>query len=399
MGHIKQQISIVLLVILCTIAYSFFPEKWLVYCSFALIAITSAVFIKFFSSDQLTASSPIADPELLEQMNRLNALFNQIHQTTLEEVKLLQDENMQIQGILHNAISGLVASFRGLEEESTQQKTLVFNLVDDTSNESEDHHTIKGIAGDAANSLKEMVDNITQMSSQSMALVKSLTLIKDDYEKVIKLLDEMDAISSQTNLLALNAAIEAARAGEQGRGFAVVADEVRSLSQRSKSFSDQIREQFGNTINTINIANKQVGKMASTDMNMTMSNKNHLDDMMHEIESKNEETASQLAEISSVSELLNKHVGHAVQSLQFEDMITQLTDHIDKRLERVNTLGSANEAIASSLINGTDYQSVSQQMISALESTLSKAETEFQQTKNNPIHQQSMNDGGDIELF
>jgi len=399
MGYIKQQISIVLIVILCAIAYSIFPEKWLVYSSFAFIVLTSSIFIMLSASDQITADSPIADPELLEQMNQLNALFNQMHRTIQEEINLLVEENMQIQSILNNAISGLVASFRGLEEESTQQKVMVFNLVDDISNESEDHHTIKGIAGDAADSLKEMVDNITQMSSQSMALVKSLTLIKDDYEKVIKLLDEMDSISSQTNLLALNAAIEAARAGEQGRGFAVVADEVRSLSQRSKSFSDQIREQFGNTINTIEIANNQVGKMASTDMNMTMSNKNHLDEMMHEIESKNEETSSQLADISNVSQLLNKHVGNAVQSLQFEDMITQLTDHIDKRLKRVNTLGSANEIIASTLVDGSDYRTVSQQMISALQNTLSKAETEFQQTSNNPIHQQSMDDGGDVELF
>jgi len=72
--------------------------------------------------------------------------------------------------------------------------------------------------------------------------------------------------------------------------------EVRSLSQRSKSFSDQIRDQFSNTSNTISLAGSQVGKMASNDMKMTASSKSHLDEMMHEIEIKNEATSTQLTQ-------------------------------------------------------------------------------------------------------
>ncbi|RDH84686.1 MAG: hypothetical protein DIZ80_04255 [endosymbiont of Galathealinum brachiosum] len=396
MSNTKYHFITITITLLCVIALSIYPEKWLIYSALASIIAISLIAIKFNSGNTSNKKNSVIDAENEQQISKLNSLFNELHQTTREEIVTLLDENTQIQTLLHGAISGLVASFHGLENESSQQKNMVFALVDETANDSEDHHTIKGIAVEAAASIKQMIDSITQMSAQSMELVKSLNMIKDDYTQVLKLLDEMDSISSQTNLLALNAAIEAARAGDQGRGFAVVADEVRSLSQRSKSFSDQIRTQFGSTVSTIETANSQVGKMASTDMNMTMNNKDHFNDLMREIESKNEDTANQLTAISNVSELLNKHVGNAIQSLQFEDMITQLTDHINKRLIRLETLGTANTIISDSLNSHTDITTI-QQLIPAIEEILSKSES--QQANNSPIQQQTMDDGGDIELF
>ena len=395
MSNRKYHFINIAIAIVCAIAFSLYPEEWLIYSALSSIIIINLISIYLGNNHTQSKENAESDTESNQQIQHFQSLINKIQSSSREEIAVIQDENIQVQGLLSNAIVGLVASFTGLENESTQQKNMVYALVDETSNDSDEHGTIKAIAVEAAGSLKSMVDSITQMSSQSMALVKSLNLIKDDYDQVIKLLNEMDSISAQTNLLALNAAIEAARAGEQGRGFAVVADEVRSLSQRSQSFSDQIRTQFSNTVNTIETATNQVGKMASTDMNMTMSNKSHLDDMMHQIESKNEETAVQLSAISNVSELLNKHVGHAIQSLQFEDMITQLTDHINKRLAQLNTLCQANELIANSLNNSTDISSICLKLIPEIEAILSKTE----QTNNSPIQQQSMDDGGDVEMF
>ncbi|EHK0035185.1 cache domain-containing protein [Vibrio parahaemolyticus] len=90
------------------------------------------------------------------------------------------------------------------------------------------------------------VDNIQGLATQLNTASKAVADLDQDVNNIVKVLDVIGDIAEQTNLLALNAAIEAARAGEQGRGFAVVADEVRNLAGRTQDSTKEIQHMISN---------------------------------------------------------------------------------------------------------------------------------------------------------
>ncbi|EGR0480085.1 methyl-accepting chemotaxis protein [Vibrio cholerae] len=97
-------------------------------------------------------------------------------------------------------------------------------------------------ADESKQTVTEAVNSVNGLVNQVSSMAKTITRMSEDTKQINSVLQVIGAIAEQTNLLALNAAIEAARAGEQGRGFAVVADEVRALASRTQQSTSQIND-------------------------------------------------------------------------------------------------------------------------------------------------------------
>ncbi|MBH3461368.1 methyl-accepting chemotaxis protein [Pseudomonas putida] len=127
-------------------------------------------------------------------------------------------------------------------------------------------------AGDRV--VNEAIGQIERLAAEVQHSTEAMNLLQQESQKIGSVMDVIKSVAQQTNLLALNAAIEAARAGEAGRGFAVVADEVRALAQRTQKSTEEIEELVASLQNgTQRVATAMQGSSGLTDSSVELARK------------------------------------------------------------------------------------------------------------------------------
>ncbi|MBF0285062.1 MAG: methyl-accepting chemotaxis protein [Magnetococcales bacterium] len=316
------------------------------------------------------------------------------------EVENLRHEIHQIRNLVKDAIVKMAESFNGLRDQSNAQYGMVSELISSMESSSgqvgvdgKERINIRQFVAETDQILRSFVDHIITVSRQSMEMVHKIDDLSTQMQDVVDFLGDIKGIAEQTNVLALNARIVAARAGEAGRSFSVVADEVRKLSKSSNAFSDRIGGVVNSAQDNIESAKQIIENMASKDMSFAIQSKGRVDEMMSQISDIDHYTTQVLSNVGRMSESINHSVGLAVMSLQFEDMVSQLVENMDRKF---NMLENFMNDLCCGCIDAT--ASNHQDRIHLVRQALANQRKSFDEADKKAVLQSSM-DEGDIELF
>ncbi|MCR4790823.1 MAG: hypothetical protein K5839_07070, partial [Treponemataceae bacterium] len=315
------------------------PSGWISSLVINVNAILAANLVLYFTNknnETVVKHSESEHMQIAEQMNKITTVLNetkeslnignQLNVTSTKATESVDRINMLYKDVLHAAevLMEQTESAKSSSMTINEQSEIIGERIQEQTEDLTGTSTVVSeIASNISNineiaeKRKEKMDNVAQtLDSQSnllKKLVDDVNHVKESSSEIAKFVETVDSIAGQTNLLAMNASIEAAHAGTMGKGFGVIAQEIRKLSEETAKNASKISETLKNNAIFVQQTAESVGEFANENQSSVEEIRetiSGIEEILHGISGMNTSTHDVTLTLNNIVEKANENSGN-----------------------------------------------------------------------------------------
>lgn len=298
-----------------------------------------------------------------------------------DDISTLRLELGQVRSLLADAITTLQRSFYELVAKTSAHRDLALSLVGDGSPGGKEG--LRALVDEVEEVLRRLIGDLKSGAELDTKVARRMDSLVTELEGTFTLISKLDGIATQTNILSINAYIEAARSGDRGKAFGVVASEVRALSKASRELNDAMSDRVQDARTVLVEMKTSVEGLGTRGAEAARAARERGDGMLQRLEAFDVGLQEALAALHQAASDIDERANAAVRALQFEDMVRQILEGCEKRLARMQSVVDEMAAAA----DGGDVQAA-----------LNVVQAAVAREMRSPVVQESMH-GGAVELF